>query len=198
MITAFTTAATTRVDDVSSSQWLDRSLPLRSGECLRPDLADIGNPVRWPSGLCSTEQSRPGGTGVPVSVHMSDLDRVTELVQLNAERADSDTAKLRQALHSTATMTGHSDRCTTPLPPHRPVLRHCRGQYPHDGADYRDAIRSIGAAGDAGGAVLVESVYLGCDSVGEFAVAHIDGRWQMTNKPVRQLRWWTVEPPQLT
>ena len=48
--------------------------------------------------------------------------------------------------------------------------------------NYRAIIQSIDLSGDAGVAVLAETDYLGCDFVDYFAVARINGRWQITNK----------------
>jgi hypothetical protein len=50
------------------------------------------------------------------------------------------------------------------------------------GPDYRAIVQNIDLSGNAGVAVLAETDYLGCDFVDYFAVARIDGRWQITNK----------------
>jgi hypothetical protein len=50
------------------------------------------------------------------------------------------------------------------------------------GPNYRAIIQSIDLSDAAGVVVLAEADYLGCDFVDYFAVARIDGRWQITNK----------------
>lgn len=50
------------------------------------------------------------------------------------------------------------------------------------GPNHKAIIRTIDLTGDAGVAVLSETDFLGCDFVDCFAVARIDGRWQITHK----------------
>jgi hypothetical protein len=116
-----------------------------------------------------------------MSDYMKDLDEVRSLVQLYVDGANGDIDKLRQAFHPTATMMGHIG----PMDTYVPIEEFVSLVEAHPGSagpDYQATVRSIDLTGDAGVAVLVEADYMGCDFVDYFAVARIDGRWQITNK----------------
>jgi hypothetical protein len=116
-----------------------------------------------------------------MSDYMKHLDEIRAVVQLYIDGANGDVEKLRAAFHPTATMMGHIG----PMDTYVPIGDFFAMVEAHPGMagpNYQASVRTIDVVGDAGVAVLVESDFLGCDFVDYFAVARIDGRWQITNK----------------
>jgi hypothetical protein len=116
-----------------------------------------------------------------VSTYLEDLQAVRDLIQLYIDGSNGDVAKLKRAFHPTATMMGHIGPMETYIPISG-FFDMVERQPGMAGPNYKAVVRSIDITGDAGVAVLAETDYLGCDFVDYFAVARIDGRWQITNK----------------
>jgi hypothetical protein len=116
-----------------------------------------------------------------MSTYIQDLEDVRGLIQLYIDGANGDVAKLKQAFHQDAWMMGHLGTVDTYFPVGQ-LFAMVEAQPGMAGPNYRAIIRTIDLAGDAGVAVLAETDFLGCDFVNYFAVARIDGRWQITNK----------------
>ena len=116
-----------------------------------------------------------------MSTYIQDLEDVRALVQLYIDGANGDVAKLKEAFHQDAWMMGRLGTMDTNFPIAQ-FFAMVEAQPGMAGPNYRAIIRTIDVAGDAGVAVLAETDFLGCDFVDYFAVARIDGRWQITNK----------------
>ena len=116
-----------------------------------------------------------------MSTYLRDLEEVRALIELYVDGSNGDVAKLRQAFHQEAWMYGRfgGDDTIFPIAQFFAMVETRPGMA---GPSYRAVLRTIDLAGDAGMAVLAETDYLGCDFVDYFAVARIDGRWQITNK----------------
>jgi hypothetical protein len=119
--------------------------------------------------------------GATMSTYLQDLDEVRTVIQLYIDGSNGDVAKLKQAFHSNAWMYGRFGETYTifPIAQFFAMVEANPGMA---GPNYQAIVRTIDLAGDAGVAVLAETDYLGCDFVDYFAVARIDGRWQITNK----------------
>jgi len=116
-----------------------------------------------------------------VMAYIDDLDEVRALIQLYIDGSNGDVGQLEHAFHPSAWMFGllGTTRLDFPITQFFEMVRATPGMA---GPNYRAIIQSIDLSGDAGVAVLAETDYLGCDFVDYFAVARIDGRWQITNK----------------
>jgi hypothetical protein len=116
-----------------------------------------------------------------MSAYLQDLADVRALIQLYIDGSNGDVAKLQRAFHKDAWMMGHLGGMDTYFPVGQ-FFAMVEGQPGMAGPNYQAIIRTIDLTGDAGVAVLAETDFLGCDFVDYFAVARIDGRWQITNK----------------
>ena len=127
---------------------------------------------------------------------MSDADQVRAVVDLYVEGANGDVAKLEEAFHPDATMSGQlggGQDLFTPIGDFIAMVGRNPGLA---GPSYEARVRTIDVTGDAGVAVLEETDYFGCDFVDYFTLVRTDGAWKITSKtyahtggsPSRELR----------
>ncbi len=114
-----------------------------------------------------------------MSQHESDIRAV---IDLYVEGANGDTAKLEQAFHESATMTGHIGPMHDVFTPIGDFIAMVARNPGLAGPRYTAQVRSVDVTGDAGVAVLVETDYLGCDFVDYFTMARLDGEWKIVAK----------------
>ena len=111
--------------------------------------------------------------------HESDIRAV---IDLYVEGANGDTAKLEQAFHEAATMTGHIGPMHDTFTPIGDFIAMVGRNPGLAGPGYTAHVRSVDVTGDAGVAVLVETDYFGCDFVDYFTMARVDGGWKIIAK----------------
>jgi hypothetical protein len=125
----------------------------------------------------ATEQQATISTGSPIDDH----DAIAATVQLYIDGAASgDADKLTAAFHPDGQMYGAvgGDRYDQPLADFAKLMAQTPG-----GDALRARIASIERIGDAATAVVIEEGFWGTLSfVDFFALARIDGRWQIVNK----------------
>lgn len=115
--------------------------------------------------------------------NQADLEQIKETVQLYFDGLyTSDSAKLNQAFHETAFITGHFKGTFVSTQRDKWTERVGKTKAPSEsGEEYDMEIVSVDITGDAA-SVKVADLYLGFRFTDYLSLLKLDGRWQIANK----------------